>query len=80
MGKEPVTVAIIVERLGGRDAVAELCGVKRNAVGNWCVWNAFPRRAHLDLHRACREKRIALPEELFDPPASTQGRSIAGAA
>jgi hypothetical protein len=59
------TVADIVDRLGGRDAVATLCGVTRNAVANWCAWDTFPKRVHLDLLKACRDKRIRLPEELF---------------
>lgn len=60
------TVSDIVDALGGRSAVAELCEVTYNAVCNWIAWNAFPQRVHLRISRACKERRIQLPEQLFE--------------
>ncbi len=76
-GKTAPTVESIVEQLGGRNAVAELCNVTYNAVSNWCAWDAFPRRVHLEISRACREKKIDVPESLFDTAAKRRARSAA---
>lgn len=62
-----VTVSTVVAELGGRNTVADLCGVSYNAVANWCAWNVFPKRQHLNLSKFYREKlRKELPESLFE--------------
>lgn len=65
MNEVPPSVSEIVDALGGRRAVGDICGVGYNAVANWCAWNQFPLAAHLALSNACAEKGIMLPDALF---------------
>jgi hypothetical protein len=65
MSKSPPSVAEIVEALGGRRAVAKLCGVTYNAVANWCAWNAFPSRVHLVIYDECQKVGLDVPTRYF---------------
>lgn len=62
------SVKSIVEALGGRPAVASLCGVGYTAVSNWIAWNRFPARHHLPISRACERlpEPALCPDELFE--------------
>lgn len=64
------TVATVVEALGGRHAVAELCLVTYKAVSNWIAWNRFPERLHLKISRECERRGIKLPDDFFESAAA----------
>lgn len=69
MDGEPPSVKAVVTALGGRRAVASLCGVGYTAVSNWIAWNRFPARHHLAISRAIAPQGIDAPDELFEQAA-----------
>lgn len=66
-----MTVSEIIEKLGGTGAVADRYRVTANAVSNWRVANAFPRRLHMAIWLDCRAAGVDLPPSaIVEPPAS----------
>ncbi len=60
-----MTVKSIVDNLGGTFKVAEMLGVVPGAVSNMKSANRFPMCHFFALKKACRKKRIRLPDDLF---------------
>lgn len=60
-----MTVADVIEKLGGNKRVAAMFGVTAPAVSNWKGKGCFPPRLHFRIFKACQERGIDVPESLF---------------
>lgn len=56
----------IIARLGGRTAVAAMCGVNVEAVRKWEL-RGVPWRYRATVAAICRRRRIALPAQFLSP-------------
>lgn len=63
--KAELTPGQLIDKLGGNDAVAKLCGVGLTAVLNYRR-DGFPPRVHLKLWLAAKATSIRLPPDYFD--------------
>ena len=62
--RELLTTREVVRELGGIKAVAQLCGVKYNAVTMWHSNNIIPPR-HSWLRKTLRKRGYDAPEKLW---------------
>ena len=60
-----MTVAEIIEKLGGAPALAEELHVVPSAVRNWRRLNAFPPRLHMPITNLARQRGIHLDDAMF---------------
>lgn len=65
MSNSLTSVRAVVKELGGVPAVAEITGVKTNAVWNWVSADRFPPYTYFDLRDRLKAKRKSAPDELW---------------
>jgi hypothetical protein len=54
-----MTTGDLIRSLGGPTSVAAALGLRVQAVGNWTMRGAIPRRHHLSVWRLATKKRVA---------------------
>lgn len=69
-----MTVAELIRALGGQQAVANVFGLGKSAVGMWVTRDAVPREYHLMLWRMALEAGLA-----WEPPGAEAIRARLGA-
>ena len=55
---KPLTVAEVIDALGGTLAASEIFGVTPPAVSNWKAEGKFPPSRHLEIYEICQERGI----------------------
>jgi hypothetical protein len=72
---DPLSIKVLVVKLGGNRAVAERVGVRSQAVSNWIATNTVPREHHLALWEMALAAQAG-----WEPPGADSIRHLLGAA
>lgn len=75
------SVKDVVAKLGGRQAVAELCDVTDKAIHNWIAWDALPPRlpVYRTMTSAAERVGFVIAEQLFRVAPTNQKSGEAAA-